>query len=350
MERANELIQKYLDGIAGSAEMAELTQLLRVRADVADAFASATRLDSLLSQQLGESRSRADIKSLLTSADSAPGLAAPMPPQSPPRRFSWRWTAMAAALLLSAGVGGYLLFRGQPDDGAGTRVVEGRVLVNGVEAKSIPPDARVQVIGGQDALLRLPDGSKISMASFSSAVLHGPKEKQREQVEFLSGEAQFVIAPGQGSVRVDTIVAEVMGAGASFTLDLQTPERIKRERLPVYPDWKLTVSVTQGQAEVRYENQTSAVAAGESRTFTKQNTDAIIGYIDAILENPRRLDVQVRSPRPHMNRTFRLTDDVFLINVDQLKVGQLVEMWMMPDASDTAYLVYVNLAIKKKPK
>src|SRR5438105_2568293 len=105
MERAQELIQKYLDGIASPAEVAELGTLLPVRPDVADAFAAATRLDSFLGQRLGETRSVVDLQAWLATAGVPPRPSLPIPPPavspSARRRFPWVGLALAAGILLA---------------------------------------------------------------------------------------------------------------------------------------------------------------------------------------------------------------------------------------------------------
>jgi hypothetical protein len=141
MERADQLIEKYLDEIATPAELAELEALLCSDPAVAGAFAAATRNAGFLAARL---------------AEPAPlPFPADWPAPAPPRwRFLWRSLAAVAVLLGVVLVAVLLWSFGTPAPGyrAGDKrdfpqagppdlvgrieaisVVQGRRTVNGVE-------------------------------------------------------------------------------------------------------------------------------------------------------------------------------------------------------------------------
>ena len=251
MERALELIHKYLDGVAVAAELSELETLVLAHTDVADAFAAATPPGFLSAPVFGPSSRRRPSASLLTAseAEQVPTIAR-TPPRRRRRLFVFGGVALAASLLLAIGIAYYAL-RGS--NTAGTQVLAGRFLVNGVESNQVGVGSQVRVVGEQNAVLRLADGSRLELTPNTEAVVHGRTAAHRELIELHSGGGKFDVAQGTGNFQIDTTVGEVTVLGTSFTVLLQTPEQLRREKVRVRPDWKLTVAVTSGSVQVRQE-------------------------------------------------------------------------------------------------
>ena len=123
MDRATELIERYLDDVATPAERAELAALVAGDPAVADALARATRIDARLRQLAGSDRQ----PQALDRAAARPAL---------PLLRSWKvWAAAAGALILLGGLAGaWLLFSGHRVEPA-------------LETRTSPADRPPDVVG-----------------------------------------------------------------------------------------------------------------------------------------------------------------------------------------------------------
>jgi ferric-dicitrate binding protein FerR (iron transport regulator) len=258
MERADRLIQKYLDDDATDAELAELEALLCSDPDAAAAFAEATRFAASLERRLaGESQAA---PRLPLTASSAPAR----------RRIPWRWAA-AALVLLAVGAGGLLLYSVSRPSPKEYRLVSGQVHGD------LAPGGRIEVTGDDPAVIELPGGVRAEMAAGSVFLLHVP-DGDGQTVELLAGAATFDV-PNGGAFRADTAAGSVHGAAARFAVELRPPEVARTGKRP---EWLLSVTVSAGYAHVRQGDETQTLAAGQKQDFRTPAEPDLVGRVEAV--------------------------------------------------------------------
>ncbi|MBY0528491.1 MAG: FecR family protein [Gemmataceae bacterium] len=330
MERAHELIQKYLDEIATDAELAELERLLVTNPDVAAAFATVSRLDASLAKTYREEGDIASTRAIFAMAK----------PAHSPRRFlrprSWQGLA-AAAIVLAVGSGIYFQFGRR---GTIPELVSGQVRVNGVETARVIDGATVEVVGPQPAVIALSDGSRTELSPASSAVFVGRLGDVRQVVQLLHGVGRFEVQKGGGQFRVDTAAGTVTALGTQFAVKMQPFERVQDRKLRPKPHTIMTVIVTEGSVQVDSGGQSTVLVASENRNFTVERKADITGTIESIgkdVGDARTIAIVSVGQK----QTFRFNDETKIEKFQGRgpQVGQNVAVWLDPEAKDMAYFM-----------
>jgi hypothetical protein len=338
MDRATELIERYLDDIATAAERAELAALLAADPAVADALARATRVDARL-RQLGCSGLEPQ----------APGRAAGI--RAAPGRRSWKgWAAAAAVLLVLGGVlGGVLLVATRRPEPA-LQVVSGRL--DG-EALRTPLEVR----GDAPAVIRLAGGARAELAPATRFVVHGPAEKQGPRIALLVGSGEFDVPAGSAALTVETPAGSVKGRSAAFAVRVGASESVTGRR-----DWQVTVAVAAGVVEVRRGEESTVLTSRESRTFRAARAPDVVGLVEGVSNVSRRqvvngvekalaetrLSLVVRggpSAAKGSRLTVRLTESTRTTGMTSPAPGDVVRVWIAPGSVDLAD--YVEIAPPK---
>jgi ferric-dicitrate binding protein FerR (iron transport regulator) len=263
VSRTELLIQKFLDGTASDADLAELDRLLADHPAAADALADATRLDALLALHFGMELCVAP----------HPDVSPVGVPQSSsyPQRHRGRWradhhrrlSAIAACVVLIFG----LYYGLRPGHTLANRVVSGRVFVNGILATTIPNGSLVEVAGDTEAVVQLADGSRAKLAPRTEAVLRGPVGGE-QIVELSSGTGQFEVQKGAGRFRVETPVGSVTALGTEFSVELRPAvsgfgeSEMRTNNMVV-----MAVAVLVGMVQVDLGGISQELAIGQKRIF-----------------------------------------------------------------------------------
>jgi hypothetical protein len=306
--RLERLVQAYLDGILSPAETTELTDLLVRDPAAADAFARAVRFEALLQTHLTEEK---QVREWSLATDGEPEIAEREVVARPARRG--RWTAAAAILATAA----LLLvairwWSSEPRAQAVVhQVVAGRVLVDGIEAKSFVDGSRLEVMGSLSAAFHLADGNDFELMPATSAVVR--REGGEAIVKLDYGNGKFRGMSSQRPLRVDTPLGAVSGRAADFAVDLQPQDDLEpaasgENGAEVDPDEPATfetslpafliVAVLAGQVEVQEADQKVKVSAGESRAFAQEKIPAFAGKIVDISGDGKRLTLEGKRPKP----------------------------------------------------
>ncbi len=262
LHRTRVLGQRYLDGLASAAELAELEQLLQGDPVAADAFARLSRLEADLSAQFSEEPPRLRESAVLEAIE-----------RHHRRRFWW-WRglrlAVAAGLLLLLS-GSLLWWFGQPvavePELAGNVVLEGEVLVDGQAVEHLDDGAPLLVAGPTPALLRLSDGSRAQLEPASEAVVHGRSRGVAQRFELIAGEGRFTVWKAREPFLVDTPAGSVRTEESVFSVrltktELGDPEMQTKNGL-------LAVIVSAGLVQVQTD-KTYQMSARETRVFAFQ--------------------------------------------------------------------------------
>jgi len=294
-ERAQELIQKYLDVPASESELAELEQLLATDAEVARAFAEMARLHANLQGYFLKQYKIDQVAALLnvpeapaplvgqthgtaglpTQADNS--VEQPSPQRStftprytalakPRRRTIVRnWKSLAAVALVL--VVGTTIWIAKNAGGNGLRLVAGRVMVAGHDVNRIPLNESFEVAGRGPAIIELAGGARIELAAATRCAIG--RDNQLFVLKLESGGGDFRVQSDQPSLRVETLLGEVTTSGGRFSLDLITtlPEQVSSTATMSIQLPRLVVAVAQGAVTVKQAGISTTLSAGEERVF-----------------------------------------------------------------------------------
>ena len=263
-----QLIGYYLDGRPSAQDLAVLDRRLREDPGVANVLAAIGRMDACLDAHFREEKGLRDAASVIRDIEA--GRPAPALPQAatPPRwRAAGVWAAAAAAVLvLLCGAGVWLYLGGVFD--AENLLLEGRVLVGGVEATRIPDGARILIPDAAPAVIRLADGSLATFDASSEAVLRGRTTEYRQTVELVGGGGVFQVAKSVNGFEVATPLGSVTVAGTEFSVRLLATGEREREaaRGGGRPE-ALAVAVKSGTVNVHFGGRTYVLREGQARRF-----------------------------------------------------------------------------------
>jgi ferric-dicitrate binding protein FerR (iron transport regulator) len=336
MDRATELIERYLDDIATEAERAELAALLAADSSVADTLARAARADARL-RHLGASGQ----------APQAPRRAAARPAAALWR--SWRVCAAAAGVLIVLGglLGALLLFATRPTEPP-FQIVSGRVDRAALETP-------LEVGGDTPAMIRLAGGAQAELSRGTRFVLHPPAAQRGTRVALLVGAGMFSVPADSGAITVDTPGdGSVTGQGAAFTVRVDTSASGTGP-----PEWVVTVSVAQGVVEARHAKESSTLTSSDSKIFRVELPADLVGLVEGVstakqqqvingvekLLVETRLSLAIRggSAAAIGSRvTVRLTDATRSAGAAGPSLGNVVRIWLAPGTRDLAN--YVDIA------
>jgi hypothetical protein len=346
VDHAEELLQRYLDGLAGPAELAQLGRLLAERPDLAETLAEVCRTEVLLATHFHERRSRVRAEALLAGPLPVPVVAGRLGPPAPLpalRRRRWGWWAAGLLFLAASAALGYRLRSGVLP--AGGAVLSGRVLVAGVEAALVPDGAPLEVAGDADAVIRLAEGTRAELGPASRAVLRGRGATWDRLVELDRGRA--TIHTGGRRLQVTTPMGTVRGLDAAFTVELQ-PDDTEEETMNNRGTLLLVVAALIGQVEVHSAGRDYLLAPGKSwvfaaegKTFVKPSLGGTIVAISAdgktlTLETPAK---KGGTPNRHTVRlTPRTRLEYFGVAPEGKKptVGYVASVWLAEGGLDAA--------------
>lgn len=287
--RIDALVQAYLDDMALAGEIAELAELIKNDPAAADAFARATRFESLLQTHLIEERRAGDWAE----------PAKPVQPLQSPWRF--RHPAAIGAALLAVAAVVLLAIRWWPAEVAvaasGHRVLNGRVLVDGIETNVFADGATLEVLGEVNAAIRLADGNDFELTPTTNAVIRA--DAGEAIVAMQSGRGKFHGGGAKRPLRVDTPLGAVSGRAADFAVDLEpTTEDEEAVVGPVDFPAFLIVAVLTGQVEVREADEKVKVSAGESRAFAQEKIPTFNGRVVAVSADGQTVTIEGKSGKP----------------------------------------------------
>lgn len=257
-ERLQSLMDRWLDGAATSEETAELDALLRSDLGAAEAFARTGKLDAALRDLTRENAGIEQQHGLLLAFDRE---------RRRRRRLLLGAAAVAATVLLGLGLASWLKPPPPDDRLRDMEVVEGRLLINGKEAKRIPNGSLVTIPLNASATVRLADDSRVELRALSRAVLHGPSTTHRQRIELLEGSGRFRVATGEGEFEVGTFFGRVRALGTDFTVRVALTA--------------LLVEVVEGSVQVEAAGKPLVVSAGESRRFSEREARGTITSLTA---------------------------------------------------------------------
>ena len=282
-----ELIQKYLDGMASEAELAELERRLVSDEEFARALAAAARLDANLHAHFRRQYKMDQVAALLADPDATdlshetnettaealaesafvPTVPTPDEPHrvagSRPERVSrgwWKW-AVAACLLITTGVAFLTLV---PMGGQRLQLVSGRIAVAGQTVTKIVTVREFDVIGPDSAVIEFTGGGRVELAPGTRAEIRDGLSKP--VLKLISGGGEIHIADGS-PFRVETSLGVVSATDAKFTVNLVTTpsERSSSSALERVP--RLTIAVAAGSVTVIQNGTAVTINAGEQRSF-----------------------------------------------------------------------------------
>lgn len=288
--RIDALVQAYFDDTALAGEIAELAELIRSDPHAADAFARATRFESLLQTHLVEERRAGEWAEPVEAV------------QLPASRF--RRPAAIGATLVAVAAAVLLVIRWWPVEVAvaatGHRVLNGRVLVDGIETNVFADGATLEVLGDVNAAIRLADGNDFELTPTTNATIRA--DAGEAIVALQSGRGKFHGGGAKRPLRVDTPLGAVSGRAADFAVDLE-PTTVEEEAvgdMAVAVDFPafLIVAVLAGQVEVREADEKVKVSAGESRAFAQEKIPTFNGRVVAVSGDGKTVTIEGKSGKP----------------------------------------------------
>lgn len=307
-DRAQQLIQKYLDLAATESELAELEQLLATDTGVAHAFAEAARLHASLENYFRKQYKMDQVASLLNAPEPAPTPLSTAPATGQPNGNSthsassdksaasskplrstftprytgpykshsreaggkfvlvvrnWKSIAVAALILIL----GAVIWTANTTSAGGPRLISGRVTVAGRDLSHLPENAVFEVAGREAAVIELPGGARIELAAATRAAIGRDRNQLFMKLE--SGGGNFQVQPDQPSLRVETRLGEVTASAGRFSLNLITalPEQVSPTATVTIQLPRLVVAVAQGAVTVKRAGGLTTLSAGEEQVF-----------------------------------------------------------------------------------
>lgn len=319
--RCEQLTQAHLDALLSADELRELSALLVNDQSAADAFARATRFESLLQRHLVEVQQISN----WTDAGQSDRVCEPQPAKL-------RWPALlvaattAAVVLIAVG-----LWSLQTSGPRRHRVVAGRVLVDGVEALTFADNSQLEVLGSATAAIELANGSNVELTPATTATVQ--HDGDEAVVKLTHGNAKFRTA--LQPLRVDTQLGAVSARAADFAVD---------SNLPTY----FVVAVEAGQVEVQDADQKVKVSAGESRAFAKEKVPIFAGKVVDVAADGSRLTLEGNPSKPGappqrrelaITKSTQLTFHGAPVGEDRPAVGMAALATLDKAAPDTAVAI-----------
>ncbi|MBI3864884.1 MAG: FecR domain-containing protein [Planctomycetia bacterium] len=298
-DRADDLIQKKLEGLATEAELGELELLLAADSQVALDFAEATRLHASLAahfqkqykiDQISQLLNEADPSHAATEANAGDRAGEPAHPAAPagstfvprrglaeePRRNSparrpnpltpiaGRANWIVAALLVLA-AGAAVWFSGGKGDSEEPQLISGIVTVSGNAVRTVPVGALFEVTGREEAVIGLPGGAHLELAATSKAAIL--RDGQKIVVQLVAGKGQFFAPADQPALRIETPLGSVSAADSRFTLELTTTTTQEILTTESRRSPQLFVTVASGSVTFDRGGVKLTVNAGEEQVF-----------------------------------------------------------------------------------
>jgi len=247
-----DLLDLHFHGLADEADRARLAARLQADAALRTLFAQRLRFESALHR-----------------ACAAQVPAAPARPVV--ARFQPVWL-IAAGVALAAGILAVVVLQVRPAAPVVTpmvvqqpaavpaiRLVSGSLAdVDGRKMPQIGTGTTVMVMGEEDAVIALADGSSVQLAAASQAVFHPAAAGRRPAIDLHRGAARFAITEQRDDFEVISPMLRILARSGRFSVDCQSR----------FGNRSADVSVESGQIEVEQESARVQLAAGERRQFT----------------------------------------------------------------------------------
>ncbi len=305
--RRDQLVQRQLDGLLTSDEMAEFVRLISSDSETADAFVAAAKFDNLLEAHYQEQ----------PAVDwSSPNYAASYSgARGNVSRFSTQLLSAAAAAVLLIGLAGLgWLSRDRSSTAAVHHVVQGRVLIEGVEVRSFADGVRFETLGQGKAVIQLAGGGEVQIEAASSAVFH--TAAAQPNIELNYGSAHIVRRVAPVALRIATPAGTVSGQDAEYSVELQSTadSEVTASNSPLLA--LLTVAVLAGQVEVQEADQMVNLAAGETRAFAPTKKPLFAGRVIEVSHDGKQVTLEGKPPKSGaepQRRTVRIGDDTELV-------------------------------------
>lgn len=260
--RFDELMTAYLEGEIAPADLRELHRAVLDQPACRARFQSDSRLHVLMREAFAE---QVELSAMQESIR--------VNPAHPQRRtLRWAFTALAACLVLGLGLWG-LIGRSSTQDLGTCLYVSGSgeaIIHRGVQEIMAAPHAvlragdRIQCTNDTQAMLRLQDGTIISMEPLCQLVL--AQAGQEPRITLAEGEALFEIAEQTAiePFHIQTPHAEVTVLGTTFTLeatDVQTQLQVYEGKVQFTRNADGASVEVQSEQKVGSATATLAVAA-----------------------------------------------------------------------------------------
>lgn len=284
-QRGHELIEKYLDGRADVADLAELEALLAADPAVAEAFAEGARLQAGMERHFRQQAKMDAVADILQSDEielparppvTNGGSVKPLvqstfvphpvvlrhesPRRPRPGRPHWK-PASAVALLVLLGIAVTMFWRSE--DGP-PRLISGRLFAAGKELREVPEDTPFQVAGDAPAVIRLSGGALVKLFASTRAML---RRARHENILLLtSGRGEFTNPEKRLPLRVETDVGAVVCGHCQFSLELATQPAGSNGLLTR----SLAIQVSEGALEFAYQGEVSTLSAPDRRVFMRR--------------------------------------------------------------------------------
>jgi len=207
-------------------------------------------------------------------------------------------------------------------------------VVDGATPRTFRYGATLDVQSGP-AVLRLSDGSRLTFAEDSKAVVHGPAAGTRQLIELLRGSVMVEVTPGDGTFLVEGAMWRVTALDTDFRVELFPAENMGETTMQARASF-LAVAVLTGLVQVDFCGEPSVLAAGEQSTFFadvkdiekgKEKNAQVRGTISAV--DAKTLTIAAGESGAK-SRTYNLTADVSIIidgkpaKTSDLKTGMIV--------------------------
>lgn len=252
--RFDTLLEAYQSGTATPADVAELEKLLRGNPSLRSIFVEHSLLEAHLRKVFSHDG---------FANNGTPALTAPTMPRRFPRAGRWGAIAIAAAVVVGLGVGLWLVLGGRA--APANEVLSGQVALRGATVSRIPDGVPFEVVGGQPAVIRLADGSRVEMAATSKGTIHGQRGAVQQIVELAKGRGKFAVVHGGGKFRVETPVGAVIALGTEFSVRLRPPPKPANAKAQKAV-W-LDVAVVTGAVQVDTKKSSYQLASGDHRLY-----------------------------------------------------------------------------------
>jgi hypothetical protein len=293
-ERSQELIHKYLEGLASEADIAELEGLLSSDADVAAEFAAAARLEAGLASYFRQQYKIDQVAALLNASETpAEGAGASTgctrEPQLPSnstfvprldrlaearratgtRRLAdagprWKSIAAAALVLIVGSIAVWSAKHGKPEP---LRLVSGRLTQSGQEMSFVPEDSLFEVAGEEAAVIELPGGAHMELDTATRGSIRHDRDGLIVNLD--SGGGKFHIPAGKSGIRVETKFGVVTTVGAQFSLTLIDGPPAHSTQAAGGAQPSMTVAVLEGMVTVERGSSITKISAGDQRVFLR---------------------------------------------------------------------------------
>jgi ferric-dicitrate binding protein FerR (iron transport regulator) len=345
MNDFEDIVERYLDGLASPGEERELDRAVSASPAVADAFARRSRFDADLMMHFREWRA--------THLRERKEVHASLPYRSKrrlPRPIVWVAAAAVGACCLIA-------WRLLPPLGQELHTVtSGQVLVNGIESRRIPSGSMVEVLGNEPAVIRLADGTRAELIADTKAIIGRDSASAGRVVQLSQGGGEFQFRGHP--VHVDTPLGRVSSPATDVFVALR-PTREEEPSIGGSIAAALIVGVMSGSVQVQHGDGKYALDPGDNRVYTGGSASIrrpdVAGRLVALSADGKTLNIEVPSA-PGKRRQVHLGDGTRLsyVNVplkgEKPTIGYQSLVWLAAGETDNAASVIFKGSSPPSPR